>query len=430
MNNKNSNFVFANHDTVELAEKFGTPLYVISQNIIEERCKEVRESFLHKYDNTSSAYASKAFLTMAMCKIIEKQGLGLDVVSGGELYTAVKSGFPMKKVIFHGNNKSYDELYLAIENNVGRIIVDNFHELYLIDEISNKLNKVVNVLYRIIPGVNSKTHKYITTGHKDSKFGITLKDGKIFEAIKKAQNCKYIRLLGFHFHVGSQILDNTSHILAVEKTIELVKEAKDRLGFYTKEVNTGGGYGIVYTKDDANLPLSYFTDAIMEKVYEKCQEYELEIPTIVIEPGRWIIGEAGITIYKVGSIKEIPDVKTYVAINGGMTDNIRPALYDAEYEAEIANKYNKEKNETVTVVGKCCESGDVIINNLKVPSLESGDLLVVFGTGAYNYSMASNYNKIPRPAVVLVNDEEASVIVERETYEDLLSKDIIPGYLE
>lgn len=428
--NENGNFVFGELDTVMLAKEYGTPLYVVSEDIIKEKCKEIRENFLFKYENVKAAYASKAFLNLAMCKIVEREGLCLDVVSGGELYTALKADFPMEKIFFHGNNKSKPELELAISNDVGRIIVDNLYELELINDIANRMNKKSKVLYRITPGVESETHKYIITGQKDSKFGIPLVDNIIFDAIERGMDYENIELLGFHFHVGSQIFDNGSHINATEKAMNLIKQAKDRFGFVTKELNTGGGYGIYYAEGDNPRPLSYFTDDIVEKVTQRCREFDLNIPTIIIEPGRWIIGDAGITLYTLGSIKEIPGIRTYAAIDGGMPDNPRPALYGSKYEAIVANKANEDVKETVTVAGKCCETGDILIWDLKVPEIEAGDILAVLNTGAYNYSMANNYNKIPRPAVVLVNEGYAEVIVERESYEDLITRYNIPEYLK
>lgn len=427
---ENDNYIFGGIDTVELAKEYNTPLYVVSEEIINEKCKEIRETFLLKYDNVKAAYASKAFLNLAMCKIVEREGLYLDVVSGGELYTAICADFPMEKVYFHGNNKSINELELAISKNVGRIVIDNLYELKLVNDIGRNMKKKPKVLYRVSPGVDSKTHKYVVTGQKDSKFGIPLAEDKIFEAIKLGMEYENVEVLGFHFHVGSQIFDNDSHVMAVEKIVEVIRIAKDSLGFVTKELNTGGGYGIYYTEGDTPKPLSYFTDSIMETVTKKCSEFDLLVPTIVIEPGRWIIGEAGITLYTIGSIKEIPGIRTYASVDGGLPDNPRPALYGSKYNAIIANKVNEDTTKTATIAGKCCESGDILIWDLKIPEIEPGDILAVLSTGAYNYSMASNYNKLPRPAVVLVNEGHAEVIVQRETYEDLVGRYYIPQHLK
>lgn len=424
------NYIFSGVDTVELAKEYSTPLYVVSEEIINKKCKIIRDDFLYKYKNVKAAYASKAFLNLAMCKIVEREGLYLDVVSGGELYTALCADFPMEKVFFHGNNKSIDELELAISKDVGRIVVDNLYELKLINDISKRMEKKSKVLYRVSPGVDSKTHKYIITGQKDSKFGIPIVEGKIFEAIKIGMEYENVDIMGLHFHVGSQIFDNESHVKAVEKVMEIIKTAKESLGFITQELNTGGGYGIQYTQGDAPKPLSYFTDSIMETVFQKCEEFRLSVPSVIIEPGRWIIGESGITLYTIGAIKEIPGIRTYAPVDGGLPDNPRPALYGSKYDAVVANKAYEDTVNTVTIAGKCCESGDILIWDLKVPEIEAGDILAVRSTGAYNYSMASNYNKLPRPAVVLVNKGHAEVIVHRETYEDLVGRYSIPQHLK
>ncbi|MCT4604873.1 MAG: diaminopimelate decarboxylase [Marinisporobacter sp.] len=419
-----SDFYFGGCDTVTLAKKYGTPLYVMSEDYICERCKEIGEDFLGKYENTRAVYASKAFLTLEMCRIIEREGLGIDVVSGGELYTAIKAGFSMEKVIFHGNNKTIDEIELAVKHHVGRIVVDNLYELELLNSVAQAFGKKMKILFRITPGVDSYTHKYISTGQVDSKFGIPLKGNIIEQGVKKAMEASNIELMGFHFHVGSQLFDNTSHIKAVKILVKLIKNMKEEVGFITKELNTGGGFGIYYAEGDEPKPLKYFTDAIMNTVKEECNEKDLCMPQVIIEPGRWLVGQAGITLYTVGSIKEIPGVRTYVSVDGGLPDNPRPALYDAKYEAVVANKMDQEKKQLVTIAGKCCESGDILRVDLEVPFLEPGDLLAFKSTGAYNYSMASNYNKIPRPAVVMVRGGENRLIVKRETYEDLLRNEL------
>ncbi|QXM05568.1 diaminopimelate decarboxylase [Crassaminicella indica] len=419
-----NNFYFGGCDTVKLAKKYGTPLYVISEDYICERCKEVREDFLNKYENTRAVYAGKAFLTLEMCRIIEREGLGIDVVSGGEIYTVIKAGFPMEKVIFHGNNKTIDEIELAVKNNVGRIVVDNLYELDLLNSVAQAHGKKMKILFRITPGVDSHTHKYISTGQVDSKFGIPLKGNIINEAIKRAIDVSNVELMGFHFHVGSQLFDNSSHIKAVKTLVKLMNDMKEEVGFITKELNTGGGFGIYYVKGDTPKPLNYFTDAIMHTIQDECSKYGLSIPQVIIEPGRWIVGEAGITLYTIGSIKKIPGVRVYVGVDGGFPDNPRSALYDAKYEVVVANKMDKEKNNLVTIAGKCCESGDILRYDLKVPSLDTGDILVFKSTGAYHYSMASNYNKIPRPAVIMVKKGTDRLIVKRETYEDLLRNEL------
>ena len=418
------NFIFSGCDTVYLAKKYKTPLYVISEDYIVDRCNEIKRDFLNKYENTFCAYASKAFLTKEMARLIKREGLGMDVVSGGELYTAIKVDFPMGNIIFHGNNKTIDEIELAVKYNVGRIVVDNLQELEVINHMGKKFKRKVNILFRITPGVDVHTHKYIQTGQVDSKFGIPLKEDIIKEAVLKAMNLEYIEPLGFHFHIGSQIHDNTGYILAVKKAVNLMKKLRDEIGFVAQELNTGGGFGIQYGEGKERKPISYFTDAIMETLIKECKKYQLERPKVIIEPGRWIVGEAGITLYTIGFIKEIPGIRTYVAIDGGMSDNPRTSLYNSKYEAVVANKYKEKLIKKVTIAGKCCESGDILIWDLKVPEIETGDILAVLSTGAYNYSMASNYNRQPKPAVVMVSKGKDRLIVKRETYEDLIKNEL------
>lgn len=412
--------------TLKLADKYGTPLYVVSENEISSRCKEIRESFLDKYENTKAVYASKAFLPLAMCKIIEREGLGLDVVSGGELYTAIKAEFPVEKIEFNGNNKSLDELKMAVDYGIGRIIVDNINELDLLEQVCQEHNKKTRILFRITPGVKSNTHKYITTGTKDSKFGIPLNEEIIYPAVDKAIKSEYLEFAGFHFHVGSQLHDNKSHLAALETSLALMKYTKQKYNYSITDINIGGGYGIKYTQKDKPKSLSYFMDPVMNRIEEFCKENDIKRPQVIIEPGRWIIGEAGMTLYTVGSIKKIPSIRTYVSVDGGMTDNIRPALYQAEYDAVIANKALKPKTQNVTICGKCCETGDVIIRDIDIPDVESGDILAVLSTGAYGYSMSNNYNKNVIPGVVLVKDGKDQVIVKRQTYEDMIRNEVIP----
>ncbi len=419
-----NHFIFDGCDTVELAGQYGTPLYVVSEAMIKNKCREIKEDFLSKYNNTRAVYASKAFLNLEMCKLITCEGLGLDVVSGGELYTALKAGVPMENIIFHGNNKSQDELKMAVSNDVGRIVVDNGYELDRLNQITEEHNKTADILFRITPGIDADTHKFISTGQVDSKFGIPMHNNMLYDYVVKSQNMKRINLRGFHFHVGSQLLNNDAHLNALEVLLLLIRGLKDKLGFVTSEVNLGGGFGICYTEEDEQRNIRYFTDPMMGKIFDYCQRYVLSIPQVIIEPGRWIVGEAGITLYSVGAMKEIPGVRTYVSVDGGMPDNPRPSLYNAKYKAVIANKYDKKRDKTVTVAGKCCESGDILIEDLKVPAVESGDILAVMSTGAYNDSMSSNYNKLPKPAVVMVNKGESRVIVRRETYDDLIARDI------
>lgn len=411
-------------NTLDLAEKYGTPLYVVSETAIVEKCSEIRKSFLEKYQRTRAAYAAKAFLTISMCKIIEREGLCLDVVSGGELYTAIKANFPPEKIEFNGNNKSINEIELAIDYNIGRIIIDGLDELSIIESVCKKKGKNVKVLYRITPGVKSDSHDYIVTGKKDSKFGIPLDDEIIFKAIEQVIKSEYVKFMGFHFHVGSQLNDNTSHLKALETSLKLIKDTKEKFGYVTPEINIGGGFGIRYTDADDRKPYSYFLDPMMDKIENFSKELNIKRPEVVIEPGRSIAGEAGITLYTVGTIKEIPGIRKYVSVDGGMTDNIRPALYQAKYEGIVANKADETKTDTVTICGKCCESGDVLIRDAKVAPLKRGDIFAILSTGAYGYAMASNYNKNPLPSVVLVKQGESKLIVKRQSYEDLIRNEI------
>lgn len=415
------NYYFSDCDTVELAKEYGTPLYVMSEDIIMERLNEIKHSFSEKYQNVQAYYASKAFLTKEMARIIKREGLGLDVVSGGELYTAKSIDFPMEKIMFHGNNKTPEEIKMALECKIGRFVSDSIYEIQLIDEIAKKMGVKADILLRVTPGVDSHTHKYISTGNIDSKFGIPIP--QLTEAVKLAQELEGIILKGFHFHVGSQLLENESHLLAVDIMLNLIKKMKEEVGYVAQEFNLGGGFGIKYLDDTETRELSYFVDPMMNIIEKFCSENSIIRPKIFIEPGRWVVGEAGITLYKIGSIKEIPGVRTYAAVDGGFPDNPRPALYQAEYEGVIANKSDSKCNVNVTIAGKCCESGDILIWDLKVPKLQSGDILAVKSTGAYNYSMASNYNRIPKPAVVMLSKGSPRLIVKRQSYEDMLKNE-------
>lgn len=427
---KNNTLYFDGCDTVKLAEEFGTPLYLLSENSIVNRCRELKDMFLDKYDGTRAAYASKAFLTLAMCKIIEKEGLSLDVVSGGELYTAIKARFPADRIEMHGNNKTYEELDMALEYGIKYIIVNYADELDLIEQVCTENDRKIEVLFRISPEVSIDSHKFISTGKRKSKFGFTLGEDIIFPSIKKVKDSKYMKFMGFHFHIGSQLFERDSHLKALDVILDIIKDAKEELGIDTEEINIGGGFGVNYTEDDQRKPYSFFLDPVMEKVSEYTKENGLKKPVVIIEPGRSIVAEAGMTLYTVGSIKDVPGLRKYVAVDGGMPDNIRPALYDAKYEGVIANKADEPKDDVIAVAGKCCESGDILIKDGYFAKAERGDVLAVFATGAYGYSMANNYNKLPFPAVVLVNDGKAEVIVRRQTNEDLLRNDLIPDNLK
>ncbi|MGI6584437.1 MAG: diaminopimelate decarboxylase [Lutisporaceae bacterium] len=415
------NYFFSECDTVELVKEYGTPLYVISEDIIMERLNEIKHSFSEKYQDVQAYYASKAFLTKEMARIIKREGLGLDVVSGGELYTAKSVDFPMEKIMFHGNNKTPEEIKMALVYKIGRFVCDNTCEIKLLNRLAKEMGVKAEILLRGTPGVDSHTHKYITTGNIDSKFGIPV--SQLADAVRLVQELESITLKGFHFHIGSQLLENESHLMAVDIMLNAIKKIKEETGYVAEEFNLGGGFGIQYMSDTETRELSYFVDPMMNSIEKFCRDNSIKRPRIFIEPGRWVVGEAGITLYRIGSIKKIPGVRTYAAVDGGFSDNPRPALYQAKYEAIIANKVDLPREETVTVAGKCCESGDILIWDLKVPKLQSGDILAVKSTGAYNYSMASNYNRIPKPAVVMLNKGRPRLIVKRQSYEDILSNE-------
>lgn len=414
-------------DTVQIAKDFGTPLYVLDEAKIRSNCRQYVQSFQKYYPNSEVIYASKVFINLAMCRLIAEESMGLDVVSGGELFTAVRAGFPRNRIYFHGNNKTPNELVMAIEEQVGCIVVDNFHELELLNRLAAEQHTKVNIMLRISPGIDAHTHHYIKTGMIDSKFGLAIANGQALTAIEKALMLNQLVVKGIHCHIGSQIFDLKSYIEAAETMMEFVHHIKIKTGHIVKEVNLGGGLGIFYTEGDAPQPIDHLVLEISKAIISAAAFYQLPLPKIILEPGRSIVGEAGVTLYTVGAIKEIPGIRKYVAVDGGMTDNPRPALYQAQYEAAIANKMNHAIVETVSIAGKCCESGDMLIWNIDLPKAEAGDILVVSSTGAYNYSMASNYNRNVRPAVVFVHDGHADLIVKRETYENIIQNDVIPA---
>ncbi|KRQ87362.1 Diaminopimelate decarboxylase [Caloramator mitchellensis] len=421
--NEKGNLTISNVDAVKLAKNYGTPLYVVDEVEIIRRCREIKQNHMDKYSGRA-VYASKAFLNKEMCRIINREGLGLDVVSGGELYTAKSVDFPMDRVIFHGNNKSLSELEMAIDFGVGRIVIDNFFEIENLNKILNHKNKTIDIQIRVNPGIDGHTHDYIKTGQVDSKFGFTLYDGAALNAVKNVLESPFLNLKGIHAHIGSQLHQKDIYITEVKVLAEFIKNIKDEFNYEIDEINVGGGFGIFYTEDDSRKLINYFTDDINLTVIKEFSRLNLKRPVVIIEPGRWIVGEAGFTIYTIGAIKEIPNIRKYISIDGGMADNPRPPLYGAKYLALIANKITQLEEELVTISGKCCESGDILIKDIMLPKVESGDILVVLSTGAYNYSMASNYNRLPRPAVVLVNNGEHRLIVRRETYEDIIRNDV------
>lgn len=423
--NEHNHLEIGGCDAVELAKTFGTPLFVMDEGLLREKCRRYRRALEEYYPGESIvAYAGKAFLTLAMAKLLDEEGLSLDVVSGGEMHTALQAKFPPQKLYFHGNNKTARELDTALEAGIGKIVVDSLPEL---DELLVRLQKhstKAQVLLRIKPGVEAHTHDYIQTGQEDSKFGFGLTDGSALEAIDKIlSHREYFELVGFHCHIGSQIFQLEPFGVAAEKMIDFMAQVYDRWGVAVAELDMGGGLGIRHNSEDNPPSIESFVQHISSAVEKASKEKGYPLPRLVLEPGRSIAGEAGITLYEVGVIKDVPGIRRYVSVDGGMMDNIRPALYEAAYEAVLANRANAEASEKVTVAGKACESGDILIKDALLPPVQQGDLLAVFSTGAYCYSMASNYNRNPRPPVVFVWDGQSRLVVRRETEEDLIALD-------
>jgi diaminopimelate decarboxylase len=423
--NEKGHLVFDGCDVTELAKKYGTPLYVLSETAIRERCGRIKMHFTDKYSNVQVLYASKAMSSMAIYKIISEEGMGIDVVSGGELYTAIKAGFPAGRIYFHGNNKSMEELSLGIDNNIGCFVIDNEYEIYMLQKLASEKGKKVRALLRITPGVSGHTHEYISTGQIDSKFGFSIQNGVAMKAAKSVLACSNIRLAGIHCHIGSNIFGTQAYAEAVKVMAGLAEQIKLELGLEIEELNVGGGFGAFDYDNDKHVDIEAFIDIIMSTIEEQFRLKNINRPKIVIEPGRWIVGESGITLYTIGSIKEIEGIRKYVSVDGGMTDNPRHALYQAVYKATVANKAKEPCTDIVTIAGKCCESGDILIKDLRTPAVEPGDILAVHGTGAYNYSMSSNYNRHTKPAMVMVKNGEARLVIRRETYEDLLRYEIL-----
>ncbi len=413
-------------DTTELAARYGTPLYVVDEALVRRRCREFVDAFQASGLKFQVAYASKAFCVMAMCRIIAEEGLSLDVVSDGELFTALQAGFPPERIHFHGNNKTPAEIEMALDAGIGCFVVDNFTELRMLDAIAGSKGKRVPILLRITPGVEAHTHEYISTGQIDSKFGFDLGNGAAFQAVQESAVANHLLLLGVHSHIGSQIFEVEGFRVAAEKVAQFASQVRDELNVVFSVINLGGGFGIRYVEGDTPLPMSTYVEAIAEAVKTRFEAVSYPMPEIWIEPGRSIVGDAGTTLYTVGTHKDIPGVRKYVSVDGGMTDNPRPALYQSQYEAMLANRASEPSQETVSIAGKCCESGDMLIWDVELPLVQTGDILAVASTGAYNYSMASNYNRIRRPAVVFVKDGMADMAVKRETYEDLVRNDVVP----
>jgi diaminopimelate decarboxylase len=415
-------FIFGGVDTVELARQFGTPLYVMSEDEIINRTRTVKSCFDSKYERCRSHFASKAFLTRDMLRLLKREGLGIDVVSGGELYIARDENFPADRITFHGNSKTDREISDGLEYGVGKFVCDSVDEIKTIEEIARKHRKNANILIRVNPGVEGSTHRHMLTTGGRTKFGISpLLTKEAVLSLGKPQN---VTIAGFHFHVGSQLMEPSTHLAALGVMLTLIKGLRDDLGFETKILDMGGGFGVAYTESDDPRPLNCFLDPMVARAEEFCQINGLFRPDLIIEPGRYIVGPSGITLYTVSGVKEVPGVTTYAGVDGGYPDNPRPALYEAVYDAVAANKYDFPRDKKITIAGKCCESGDIVIRDIMMPEVERGDVIAVLCTGAYNHSMANNYNKNPFPAVVIIRDGVARLSVRRQTYEELFARDV------
>jgi diaminopimelate decarboxylase len=410
-------------DATELAAQYQTPLAVYDVSKIRDQIRRFKSVFEDNGVDYAVSYASKAFATIAMYQVIDQEDAHIDVVSGGELYTAIQAGFPMAHVSFHGNNKSQAELEMAVSNHVGVIVLDNFHEIELLNAVLEAHDTSAAVMMRITPGVSAHTHEYISTGQEDSKFGFDLNSGQAAKALQQVLANPRMNMLGIHAHIGSQIFELNGFQMAADKLVEIAADWHAQFGYQPEVINVGGGFGIQYTKDDHPLAPEAFVDAIVKTIKQSASDRGLDMPAVWIEPGRSIAGPAGYSLYTVGSRKDVPGLQSYLTVDGGMGDNIRPALYQAEYEAVLANDPAAKPTETVHLAGKYCESGDILIDNAKLPATKPGDVVAILDTGAYGYSMASNYNRNPRPAVVFVENGESALVVERESYADLTRLD-------
>lgn len=430
----NGHLIIGGCDALELAKEFGTPLYVFDEAYIRSMMRVYKKTIESRYGgNGNVLYASKAFSCEAVYRIAQQENIGCDAVSGGELYTALKAGFNPANIYVHGNNKLLYELEEAVDAGVGGIVLDSISEAEVLDGICRAKSKTQDVLIRINPGVEAHTHAFVQTARTDSKFGFSISDGSALEIIKGVLALKNIRLKGFHCHIGSQIFEKQSFVLAADKMMDFIKHVKDETGFVASVLNMGGGFGIYYTDDDPKLKeedyATYLT-ALIDGIKGKAKELNLPEPYLLIEPGRSIVGESGITLYTVGTIKDIPGIKKYVAVDGGMFEAPRYALYQSKYCAVKADDVNAPCTQVVSIAGKCCESGDLVAADVRLPEVKKGDILAVFSTGAYHYSMASNYNRNFVPAAVLVKDGKADIIVKRQNYEDLVRNDVIPERLK
>jgi diaminopimelate decarboxylase len=415
-------------DALELAREYGTPLYVMDEAHIRDTMRAMTQALRARHEQTQVIYASKAFPCLAIARIVAQEGLMIDVASAGELLTALRADFPVERIVFHGNNKSRDELEMAVRAGIGRIIVDNDNELDVLDEVAQSLDARQKIMLRLTPPVDPHTHRYISVGKTDTKFGMNIEGGAALQGLKKALQKEHLEVTGVGCHIGSQILEADFFTLSARIMCEFLASARDELGVTFPDLDLGGGLGIRYLPLHAPPSFDEYAEAVIGTVLEHCARLDLEVPRLYVEPGRSLVGEAGTTLYRVGGIKRIPDIRTYVAVDGGISDNPRPALYEARYNALNANRADEEARELVTIAGKHCET-DTLIEDALIAPLETDDIVAVQSTGAYNHAMSSNYNRFRRPAVVLVRDGQSDIIIERETLQDLLSHDLVPGRL-
>lgn len=423
--NEQGHLAFAGVDTVEMAKKHGTPLYLMDEDRIRYNCNQYKDA-MKKYfgENSLPLYASKALSFKRIYEIMKEENMGIDVVSSGEIYTALKAGLSLENAYFHSNNKTDEDISYAMDNGIGYFVVDNVEELYVIEDEAKKRDMIQPILLRITPGINPDTLEAINTGKVDSKFGSAIETGQAEDIARYTLELPNIKLTGFHFHIGSQVFDANTYLASSDILMKFIKDMKDKLGYEALQLNIGGGFGVRYTEDDPVLDIDYEIKRIAGLIHEKAKEYDLNMPKILMEPGRSIVADAGLTLYTVGTVKNIPGYKNYVSVDGGMTDNIRFALYESPYTVYVANKMNEEKALLADVVGRCCESGDIIQKNVNLATVKRYDTLAVLTTGAYNYSMASNYNRLPRPPVVMLSKGKDYVAVRRESLEDLVRNDL------
>ena len=411
-------------DTLDLVSQFGTPLYVFDEEMLRSRCREFVQEFRKRHPDSTVSYACKAYVNPSLARILMEEGLGLDVVSGGELAVARAVGFPPETVYFHGNNKGRQELQEALEWNIGRVVLDSFHELELMDTLARDAGKVQDVLIRVSPGIDPHTHVHTTTGTLDSKFGFPIETGQAKEAILSALSRPNLNLVGLHFHLGSPIFELEPYQLGMEVVLNFASQFREE-GLTLQEISPGGGFAIAYTADQEPPSIAEYAETIVSSMLSNCQSLGMKPPRLVVEPGRAIVGPAGVALYRVGAVKDIPGIRKYVSVDGGMGDNIRPALYDAAYEAVAAGKVNMEPSDTVTIAGKYCESGDVLVRDVPLPPLEENDVIAIPAAGAYCLSMASVYNLNPRPPIILVKDGNSRLIRRKESYEDMMLCDVL-----